>query len=282
MALWFGWAGSQLGVALWPVTWPLALQVVLGILIADGLEYARHRAEHRYGWLWRVHALHHSVDRMHVLKSGRGHFLDMVLRHLTVFLPLAAIGTPPTILLAYVAAVAVLGTIGHSNVDMRLPGFLQLLATTRHVHRIHHACDGDLALANYANVFPVWTRCSGRSAYPPACGPPASGSSTTRCRRRSGASSRRRSRGRAASRRTADMEHAVPAAILLATAVSVARTAWVVVGFLRTLTRPSASVDIKWGWAVFFVAPEVGTAAGAALWLLADRTGTHSPAPRLA
>jgi ornithine lipid hydroxylase len=156
LALWFGWAGSRLGVTLWPASWPLVLQVVLGLLLADGLEYARHRAEHRYDWLWRIHALHHSVDRMHVLKSGRGHFLDMVLRHLTVFLPLAAIGTPTTILLAYVAAVTVLGTIGHSNVDMRLPGFLHRLVMTPHVHRIHHARDVDLALANYANVFPVW------------------------------------------------------------------------------------------------------------------------------
>ena len=72
------------------------------------------------------------------------------------------------------------------------------------------------------------------------------------------------------------MEHAVSAAILLATAVSVARTAWVVVGFLRTLTRPSASVDIKWDWAVFFVAPEVVLPAGAALWLFYG-TGMDPP-----
>ena len=151
-----GWAGSRLDLAPWPASWPLALQVLVGVLLADGLEYARHRASHRYDWLWRIHALHHSVDRMHVLKSGRGHFIDMVLRHLTVFLPLALIGTPTTILLAYVAAVTVLGGIGHSNVDMWLPGFLHRLVMTPHVHRIHHARDGDLALANYANVFPLW------------------------------------------------------------------------------------------------------------------------------
>jgi len=63
------------------------------------------------------------------------------------------------------------------------------------------------------------------------------------------------------------MEHAVSAAILFVTAVSVARTAWVVVGLLRTLALPSASVDIKWDWAVFLVAPEVVLPAVAALWL---------------
>jgi sterol desaturase/sphingolipid hydroxylase (fatty acid hydroxylase superfamily) len=41
-----GWAGGRFGVALWPATWPLGIQVLLGIVVADGMEYARHRAEH--------------------------------------------------------------------------------------------------------------------------------------------------------------------------------------------------------------------------------------------
>jgi sterol desaturase/sphingolipid hydroxylase (fatty acid hydroxylase superfamily) len=93
---------------------------------------------------------------MHVFKSGRGHFLDMVLRHVVVFLPLTALGAPAEILQAYVAAVTVLGPIGHSNVDVRLPGFMHRLLMTPQVHRIHHARDRELAFSNYANVFPLW------------------------------------------------------------------------------------------------------------------------------
>lgn len=156
MALPLGWAGGRFGVALWPTHWPLTAQVLVGIFVADGLEYARHRAEHTWSWLWPVHALHHSVDRMHVLKSGRGHFLDMVLRHVVVFLPLAAIGAPTDILLAYVAAVTVLGPIGHSNVEVRIPAVLHRVFMTPQVHRIHHARSRELAFSNYANVFPVW------------------------------------------------------------------------------------------------------------------------------
>jgi sterol desaturase/sphingolipid hydroxylase (fatty acid hydroxylase superfamily) len=156
LALGAGWAGGQLGAGLWPARWPLAAQVLLGVFVADGFEYARHRAEHAWGWLWPVHALHHSVDRMNVLKSGRGHFLDMVLRHVLVFLPLAAVGAPAEILLAYVAAVIVLGPIGHSNVDVRLPAWLHRVLMTPQVHRIHHARAPELAFSNYANVFPLW------------------------------------------------------------------------------------------------------------------------------
>ncbi|TMB37482.1 MAG: isoprenylcysteine carboxylmethyltransferase family protein [Deltaproteobacteria bacterium] len=64
------------------------------------------------------------------------------------------------------------------------------------------------------------------------------------------------------------MERAVYAAIMMVTAVSIARTAWVVLGFLRTLARPRASVDIKWDWPLFLVAPEVVLPAIAALLLL--------------
>src|SRR5262245_40739918 len=63
------------------------------------------------------------------------------------------------------------------------------------------------------------------------------------------------------------MEGTVHVAMLIATAVSVARTAWVVVGLLRTLARRSASVDVTWDWAVFLVAPEMVLPAVAALWL---------------
>ena len=63
------------------------------------------------------------------------------------------------------------------------------------------------------------------------------------------------------------MEHTVHAAMLIVTAVSVARTGWVLVGLLRTLARPSASVDVTWDLAVFLVAPEMVLPAVAALWL---------------
>jgi len=72
------------------------------------------------------------------------------------------------------------------------------------------------------------------------------------------------------------MERAVYAAIMMATAVSVARTGWVVLGLLRTFTRPSPSVDIKWDRAVFLVAPEMVLPAVAALWLFYS-TGADPP-----
>jgi protein-S-isoprenylcysteine O-methyltransferase Ste14 len=74
------------------------------------------------------------------------------------------------------------------------------------------------------------------------------------------------------------MELTVYAAIMIATVTSIARTGWVVVGFLRTLARPRSSVDIKWDWALFLVAPEVALPAIIALWLFFN-DGTAPPYP---
>jgi protein-S-isoprenylcysteine O-methyltransferase Ste14 len=67
------------------------------------------------------------------------------------------------------------------------------------------------------------------------------------------------------------MESTVYLAIMIATATSIARTGWVVLGFLRTLSRPTNSVDIKWDWALFLVAPEVVLPAVVALWLFLNQ-----------
>jgi sterol desaturase/sphingolipid hydroxylase (fatty acid hydroxylase superfamily) len=155
-ALAAGELGARLGGALWPRSWPLAAQAALMIVLADGLDVLRHRAFHSRAWLWRFHALHHAGDRLHIGKSGRNHFVDVASRGLFVFAPLALLGAPGEVLLAYPAAVQVLGPIAHANLDLRIPSFLHRIVLTPQVHLVHHARRPEFALHNYANVFPLW------------------------------------------------------------------------------------------------------------------------------
>lgn len=142
--------------ALWPTHWPLALQALALVTVADGLEYARHRALHSVPWLWRVHILHHAVDRLHVGKASRTHLLDMLMRSALVYAPLVIVGVPPEVLVWYPFAVTIFGPIAHSNVAVRLPSWLHPLLMTPQVHRLHHARPLALSCSNYANVFPLW------------------------------------------------------------------------------------------------------------------------------
>lgn len=163
-----GEVSRRFGANLWPAQWPWWAQVPLLVFVADGLDYARHRAEHRVRWLWPIHALHHDVDRLNVLKSGRGHFLDMVFRCLVCYAPLALVGVPRDVLLTYAAAVTVFGPIAHANVAVPVPAWLHRWLLTPQVHRIHHARPLHLSCSNYANVFPVWDRLCGTFEAPEA------------------------------------------------------------------------------------------------------------------
>ena len=145
------WGGN-----LWPTAWPMWLQVLLVIVLGDGLEYARHRIAHTHPFFWRFHALHHSMETLDAMKSGRNHFMDLVFRALFVYAPLVALGAPTEVLIWIPAVVTVLGPIAHANLDLRLPAFVHWLVLTPQLHRIHHASALDRAQSNYANVFPFW------------------------------------------------------------------------------------------------------------------------------
>lgn len=166
-AAWIAGAiGERWGGSLWPAQWSLWVQVPLLVLLADGLDYWRHRLMHEVAWLWPVHQLHHDGERLNVLKSGRGHFLDMLLRSLLCYAPLALAGVPRDVMLAYAAAVTVFGPVAHANLSLRVPSFLHRLVLTPQVHRIHHARPLDLSCSNYANVFPLWDGLFGSFEHP--------------------------------------------------------------------------------------------------------------------
>jgi sterol desaturase/sphingolipid hydroxylase (fatty acid hydroxylase superfamily) len=160
-ALLAGRLSALAGGALWPASWPFAVQAVLVIFLADGLDTLRHRWLHASHRLWPIHAIHHAGDHLNVTKSGKNHFLDPALRGLLVYVPLALLGAPPEALLAHAAAVTVLGPIAHANLDLAVPPWLDRWLMTPAVHHVHHARSPELALHNYTNLFPFWDRVFG-------------------------------------------------------------------------------------------------------------------------
>lgn len=160
-ALLAGHVAALAGGTVWPAHWPLAAQAGLAIVCADGLETLRHRLFHRVSWLWPIHAVHHAGDRLHVLKSGRNHALDLAARGLCVFAPLALLGAPAEALLAYPAANSVFGPLAHANLALPVAPWLHRFVLTPPVHHVHHARALELALHNYAPVLPLWDRLFG-------------------------------------------------------------------------------------------------------------------------
>ena len=58
---------------------PLAVQVPALFLVADFTQYWVHRTFHRVPFLWRFHAIHHSIEQMDWLAGSRLHLVDVIL-----------------------------------------------------------------------------------------------------------------------------------------------------------------------------------------------------------
>lgn len=141
---------------LWPTDLPFALQFALFLILGDGLDYVRHRALHRVPVLWRFHELHHAVDRLHVFRKHRFHFVEGAVRSLLVELPLLLLGAPAPLFAWGLAAMNFLGYPAHAAVRFRTPGPFHRVVVTPAVHRLHHDRRRAIHDGNYGALFSLW------------------------------------------------------------------------------------------------------------------------------
>lgn len=163
LRLW-GWQPWQID-AWWPGVSDQALfSFLLYLLLFDFVDYLIHRAQHRFGWWWQLHALHHSQRQMTLWSDQRNHLLDDVLRD-AVFVAVAlAVGIGPGQFVAVVACTQLLESLSHANVRLAFGPWLCRLLVSPAYHRLHHriglghesAGPGTLGGHNFAVLFPAW------------------------------------------------------------------------------------------------------------------------------
>ena len=152
---------------LWPHQLPGTVQVLLMLVLADFVRYWQHRAMHRSPVLWRLHAVHHSPDRLYWLNVGRFHPLEEVLQSLVDALPFVILGVDERVLAGYYVFYAVNGFFQHANCDVRL-GPLNWIVAGPELHRWHHSVDVREANHNYGNKLIVWDTLFGSRYLPTA------------------------------------------------------------------------------------------------------------------
>lgn len=149
------WTARRLGAALWPHQWPLVAQATLALVLVELPWYWIHRLEHAWRPLWRVHAVHHSAERIYWWNLARNHPIDNLVSALASMAPLAFLGVgeaPLALVAAFTGAHAMLQ---HSNADLRT-GPLDVLFATARVHRWHHSRRLDESMANYGPTLTLW------------------------------------------------------------------------------------------------------------------------------
>ena len=140
---------------IWPHDRPVWIQVVLMILVVDLLRYWLHRACHGTDALWRLHAVHHSVERLYWLNTGRFHPLEKALHMVMDSLPFLLLGVHELVLALYYVAYASNGFFQHSNIDLRY-GPLNYVVGSAETHRWHHSRTLREANSNYGSTLIVW------------------------------------------------------------------------------------------------------------------------------
>jgi len=140
---------------LWPSAWPLPAQVLLGLTIAEFGLYWAHRLAHQWAWLWRFHAVHHSVTRLWFINTGRFHFVDTTFSVLLSQPLLYLAGAPSEIFLWISVITAFIGILTHCNIEMRF-GPINYAFNTPGLHRWHHSMDVREGNKNYGENLMIW------------------------------------------------------------------------------------------------------------------------------
>lgn len=141
--------------------WVQALEV---IVLSDLLIYWGHRIQHRAGFLWRFHSIHHSAEHLDWLAAHREHPIDTIYTMGLINLPAFLLGFPLETLAGLLAFRGLWAVYIHSNV--RLPiGPLRMLIGAPELHHWHHS--RERLSCNYANISPLMDLLFGTYRCPP-------------------------------------------------------------------------------------------------------------------
>jgi sterol desaturase/sphingolipid hydroxylase (fatty acid hydroxylase superfamily) len=147
----FGWAADD-GVRGWVQGLDFWVALFLILLVADLVQYAIHRALHEVPALWRLHAVHHSVEHMDWLAGSRLHLVEVLIVRTLVLAAIFVLGFAKPVIDAYIIVIGFQAVFNHANVNVRL-GPLRYLIVTPNFHHWHHAQDREAIDRNYAAHF---------------------------------------------------------------------------------------------------------------------------------
>jgi sterol desaturase/sphingolipid hydroxylase (fatty acid hydroxylase superfamily) len=162
---------------LWPGVTDIAwVSFVLYLVLFDAVNYGLHRAQHRFGWWWQLHALHHSQRQMTLWSDNRNHLLDDLLVDSAVVIVALGVGIAPAQFVAVVAVTQLLESLSHANVRLHFGPLLGRVLVSPRFHREHHAIGGwqDTGSRrghNFAVLFPVWDILFRSARFDRGCGP---------------------------------------------------------------------------------------------------------------
>ncbi|KZS65059.1 MAG: sterol desaturase family protein [Mycobacterium pseudokansasii] len=140
---------------IWPSGLPFVVQVLIAILAADLGITLVHLASHKIGYLWRFHAVHHSVTRFYGLNGLMKHPLHQTVEMTAGVAPLILVGLPVDVAAALATATTIQLLLQHSNADYRVGPAKYILALNEG-HRFHHLKWAGIGDVNFGLFTLIW------------------------------------------------------------------------------------------------------------------------------
>jgi sterol desaturase/sphingolipid hydroxylase (fatty acid hydroxylase superfamily) len=128
---------------------PYWVQIPLVIVLSDLGFYWTHRMFHAVPWLWRFHAIHHSIEELDWLAAARVHPVDQILTKGVSLVPVVALGFSEWAIGVYALLYQWQSVLIHANVRFRF-GPLRLLFASPEFHHWHHSSDREARDRNFA------------------------------------------------------------------------------------------------------------------------------------
>jgi sterol desaturase/sphingolipid hydroxylase (fatty acid hydroxylase superfamily) len=154
--------GSRFGL-LNLLSLPPAVATVTAILLFDGWLYLLRRANHKIGFLWRFHRVHHSDPEMDATTALRFHTGEVLISSALRLAVIPLLGIALWQLLIYESLMAPVIMFHHSNVKFpeKADRWLRALIASPAIHRVHHSRVRVETDSNYSIIFSFWDRIGG-------------------------------------------------------------------------------------------------------------------------
>ena len=118
-------------------------------------EYAFHRAQHAFPWMWAMHSLHHGDRALNVTSTNRHFWFEPIIKSVTIWLAVALLFKVTTPMLAVYFVASFNNFLTHANLRAGL-GPLSWMWNSPQYHRLHHSREPRHFNANFAAILPIF------------------------------------------------------------------------------------------------------------------------------
>lgn len=138
----------------------LLVAAMVGIIAIEFIAYWAHRVQHRFMFLWRIHATHHHITKMSVARADRTHPLEFLGLNLGSAVALAYLGASAEVVAVVLVFRLTTAHVNHTNLPLT-SGAFGWLFNTPEWHQLHHSGNYDESNTNYGCTVILWDRVFG-------------------------------------------------------------------------------------------------------------------------